>query len=511
MPRFRITLLKPELSDSGYTHHRGGIHMKRISGLLIILLFFSLEFMAMDPVTSELMKNGEFAARREAFMKQLNGGIAIFKGADYTPKNHNHSAPFVQESNFYYLTGFTEPGAYFILDPKAKKDKFIMFVNPRDLLRETWTGKHDGVDEAKTIYGADAAYPSTDFEKKLGSYLWGKEKIYCGFQNEELMEMVTGKLKRGSKYSSVSIEDPRPIVGELRLIKSKGEQQLMQKAIDITGNALVEVFKTVTPGMTENRVEGILNYMFFKAGSPGPGFALIVASGLNASIMHYTSGTRVMNKGEVLLMDIGADYGYYGADITRTIPVSGKFNKKQKQIYNLVLKAQQKSIQATAPGKGLREVMSAGVEVMIDGMVELGLILDKKSQWQKMLWFRYLQISHWLGIDTHDVGDYKWRDKTARILEPGMVFTIEPGIYIDASLLDKLPIFLKRMKVKKEEIDAFIKKVKPIALKYDGISIRIEDDILVTETGYKVLSSKIPKTVKEIEKLCKQTSPFNKL
>jgi Xaa-Pro aminopeptidase len=466
----------------------------------------------MDPVTSELMKNGEFAGRRAALMKQIKGGIAIFKGADHTDKNHNESAIFKQESNFYYLTGFQEPGAYFVLLPDAKKEKFIMFVKPRNLLVETWTGKHEGVEEAKSIYGADAAYPVDEFEKKLPSYLRGKEKIYCSFQDKDLMERVSGILKRGSKYSSVGIEDPRPLTGELRLIKSKGEIQLMQKAMDITGSGLKEVMRALTPGMTENKIDGLLRYMWLKESSLFPGFPPIVASGANASILHYTGGTRQMGKGELLLLDVGARYGNYTADISRTIPVSGKFTKKQAFIYNLVLKAQQKGIEAVAPGKGLKEVMDEAVNVMTDAMYDLGLITDKKSMWQKMIWFRYLRVSHWLGIDTHDVGDYKFGDKKRRILEPGMVFTMEPGIYIDASLLDKLvTLFSSRMQIKKEDLEAFVKKVKPIAQKYDGISVRIEDDILVTETGYKNLSANIPKTIKDIERLMKKTSPFNKL
>ncbi|MCP5051456.1 MAG: M24 family metallopeptidase [bacterium] len=483
--------------------------MKRFYVFLIFVLLISLELFAINPYKAEWLKSGEFARRREALMAKMEGGVAIFKGADLIFRNYDIHFQFRQESNFYYLTGFEEPGALFLLVPGATK-KFIMFVKPVDPIHEMWHGKQQGIEAAKKIYGVDEAYPVKQFETMLPGFLTDKEKIYCGFNDKALLEKVSKILNGPARTYTRQIRDPRPIIAELRLIKSNEELRPLQKAIDITGDALEEMMRAVKPGMKEYEVEAILSFIFKKGGADREGFPFVVASGPNASVLHYITNTRQTRDNDLLLVDIGAEYGYYSADITRTIPVNGKYSPKQKEVYNIVLKAQQNAIAAVAPGKGLKEVMDRSITVMQEGLFRLGLVTDKKNSWQTRVWCRYLHISHWLGIDTHDVGDYRLGEKKYRILETGMVFTIEPGIYIEAKILDKLSQILPPT-IPGEEIDAFIEKVRPAAETYNNISVRIEDDVLVTKKGYRVLSAGTPKQVAEIEKLMKETSRVNQL
>ncbi len=489
--------------------------MKRNFALCVVFLLLTVNLSALTTIEVDMMKKGVFAQRRQVFMDKMDGGIAILKGAEHVIRNNDIEYEFRQDSNFYYLTGFEEPGAILVLIPGKKDDKtdepgkFILFVVPNSPMREMWTGKHDGVDEAKTVYGANEAYPVTEFDTKLRTLLMFKEKIYCNFSQDELLQKITDKIKHHAGFESIPLLDPRPLLGEMRQIKSADELKLLQKAVDITSAAQQEAMKALVPGMYEYEVTAILNYVFGKNASPRSGCMFIVASGPNSAVIHYNSNNRQMQKEDLLLIDISAEYGYYAADISRTFPVSGTFSQNQKDIYNIVLKAQEKAIKNIKPGVGLREVMNYAIDELKDGLFNLGLITDKQSQWQTMVWIFSTGISHSLGIDIHDVEGSEFRSPKGRILEPGMVFTVEPGIYINVDILDKIPS-LAPPSIPKEEIAAFVAKVRPIALKYKDISVRIEDDVVVTETGYNVLSASTPKTVAEIEKLMKQQSHFNK-
>ena len=469
--------------------------MKRFFICLTAILLCFFHAISVYPNTSQNLNKEVFAKRRQKLMGKMEGGIAVFRADAFN-------------RDFYYLTGFDEPGAACLLIPDAE-EKFILFVRPQSPARIIWTGKRYGTEEAVKVFGADKAYSIAQFEKILPRYLMGKDRIYCSFDNKELTDSLTQMIRRPRDNWPKQISNILPSVHEMRMVKDSYETWLMRKAAGITCDALLETMKAAEPGMYEYEIEAIIEYIFRKNGAQRPGFASIVGSGPNSTILHYEANERQTRDGDLVVMDVGAEYGHYTADVTRTIPVSGKFNKKQKEIYEIVLEANQKAIDRIAPGVGIYEINNCAVEVIKNGLYRLGLITDKKSRWQYRTWLMY-NTNHWLGLNVHDVGSRGRDDGKGRRLEPGMVFTVEPGIYVGEHSLDSLSETMRRSKAKKEDIAAFLEKVKPVVEKYMNIGVRIEDDILVTEDGHENLSSKAPKTVKEIEKWMKKKSYLNK-
>ena len=469
--------------------------MKRIFVYSAVILLFFFQVLAVYSFDAQNLNKEVFAKRRQKLMDTMEEGIAVFKADTFN-------------RDFYYLTGFDEPGAACLIIPDAE-EKFILFVRPQNPARIVWTGKRYGTEEAVKVFGADKAYPIAQFEKILPRYLMGKDRIYCSFDNKELTDTLTQMIRRPRDNWPKQIINVLPPIHDMRMIKDSYEIKLMRKAIDITCDALLETMKAAEAGMYEYEIEAIIEYIFRKNGSQRPGFPSIVGSGPNSTILHYDVNKCQTRDGDLIVMDVGAEYGYYTADVTRTIPVNGKFNKKQKEIYEIVLEAQQQAIDKIAPGVGIYEVHYRAVEVIKDGLYRLGLITDKESSWQYRVWLMY-NTNHWLGLDVHDVGSRGRDDGKGRRLEPGMVLTVEPGIYIGEHSLASLSETARRSKARKEDIAAFLEKVKPIVEKYMNIGVRIEDDVLVTEDGHENLSSKAPRTIKEIEKWMKKKSYLNK-
>lgn len=469
--------------------------MKRIFVYLATILLFFFHILAVSPLTAQNPDKEVFAKRRQKLMEKMEGGIAVFSTDTFN-------------RDIYYLTGFDEPRVAFLLIPGEEK-KFILFVRPQNPVQTLWTGKRYGVQEVVEVFGADKAHPIDQFEKILPRYLRGKDKIYCSFNNKELTEKLVQMIRRPRDNWPKQISKLLSHVHEMRMVKDTSEVKLMRKAINITCDALIEAMKAAKPGMYEYEIEAIIEYIFRKSGSPRPGFPSIIGAGPNSTILHYDVNNRQTQDGDLIVMDVGAEYGHYSADVTRTIPVNGKFSNKQKEIYEIVLEAQQKAIDMIAPGVGIYEVHYRAVEVIKDGLYRLGLITDKESKWQYRIWLMY-NTNHWLGLNVHDVGSRGRDDGKGRRLEPGMVFTVEPGIYIGEHSLKRLSETMKRSKTRKEEIAAFLDKVKPVVEKYMNIGVRIEDDVLVTEDGHENLSSRAPKKIKEIEKLMKRKSYLNK-
>lgn len=469
-----------------------GLHMNKnnkrfILGISIILAVF-LGFLQ---ETSGSIDKEIFEKRRQKLMEKMDGGIALIRGAGNL-------------SDFYYLTGLYEENAVMFLIPEAN-DKYILFIRPSSPVRELWSGKHPGLEEAKKVYGADEAFPIREFDKSLPRYLRGKSKFYVSFRDKELYDKIIPMIRSPQGSEPVQVLDPRSYIHEMRLIKTAEEIRLMKKAADITCDALIEVMKAVEPGMFEYEAEAIIEYIFRSSGAQGPGFPSIVGSGPNSTILHYDANERQMQDGDLLLMDVGAEYGHYKSDVTRTIPVNGEFSKEQREIYEIVLMAQKEAIKIASPGVGIYEINDRGVEVIKEGLYRLGLITDKNSKWQHRAWLMY-NISHWVGLDVHDVGGRGPAEEKGWKLKPGMVFTVEPGIYIRKETLDNLQTMLGRAGMKKEELDDFISKVSPAVQKYANIGIRIEDDVLITEGGHEILSAKAPKEIDAIEKLMKKKS-----
>ena len=426
-----------------------------------------------------------YTARREAFVKQIGEGVAIFPAAPLSIRSHDTEYRYRQDNDLYYLTGFPEPESVCLLSPQHDKERFILFVRPRDKDKEIWTGKRFGVEGAKEIFGADAAYPIDKLDEVLPEHIAAVEKVYYALGRDERMNakvlelMNRGRMQRPrSGRGPVSLIDPGEILHEQRLRKSAEEIGLMRRAVTASAAAHHAAMTQTRPGMYEYEIEALLEFHFRRLGAEGPAYPSIVASGANATILHYTLNNQRMQEGALLLIDAAAEYGCYCSDVTRTFPVGARFSPLQRDIYNLVLTAQKQAIAMVCPGVRFDDVHQRATEILVDGLREFGLLkgqtreIIEKGEHRRFYMHR---TSHWLGMDVHDVGKYKL-DEVSRTLEPGMVLTVEPGIYIaeDAEGVDD---------------------------RYRGIGVRIEDDVLVTAEGHEVLSAAIPKDVDDIEAL----------
>ena len=423
-----------------------------------------------------------YAARRQAFLKQMGDGLAIFPAAPTSIRSQDVEYRYRQNNDLYYLTGFLEPESLCLLSPNHDKEQFILFVRPRDKEKETWTGKRFGVEGAQEFFGVDAAYTIEQLDEVLPEHLLAAEKIYYGLGRDErlntkILDFVNqGRQQRPrSGHGPVAIIDPSDLLHEMRLFKTPQEIDLMRRAITASAAAHHAALHETRPGMHEYEIEALLEYHFRRNGAEGPAYPSIVASGANATILHYISNDQQMQAGDLLLIDAGSEYACYCSDVTRTFPVGREFSAPQKEIYSLVLTAQKHAIEMIRPGIGFDDVHQRATEILINGLRDLGLlsgstesILEKGDYRQ----FYMHRTSHWLGMDVHDVGKYRVGDES-RTLEPGMVLTVEPGLYIAA--------------------DADV----PAA--YQGIGVRIEDDVLVTANGYDVLTGAIPKEIDDIE------------
>ncbi len=471
-----------------------------ILSLCLLTLLWSNFYASIDAQT---LNKDIFNQRRQKLMEQMDGGIAIFKNTKIVYRNGDTEYPYRSNSDFYYLTGFDYPEAAFIILPNEDK-KFIMFVQPESPFTLLWKGDIHGVDEITDVYGADTTFAIDQFDDVMRGYLRGKDRIYFNIKDKELYDKIHSLLYASPK----EMIDINQYVHEMRIFKDAEEIKLLRKAIDITCDGLAEVMKAAEPDMYEYELDAILDYVFRKSGSPRKGFPSIVASGPNSTVFHYDKNDRQIKSGDIIVMDVGAEYGYYTADVTRTLPISGKFTKEQKELYEIALQAQLATIEMMAPGNKCFEGFQRAEEVIKEGLYRLGLITDKNSTWQyKAYYFPY--ISHGLGLDVHDVGDYGGFREGGRKLEPGMVLTIEPGLYVGENMIDVFRLNARRS-VAEDEIEGFLQQVKPAIEKYKNIGIRIEDDVLITEQGNEVLSAKAPKTVTEIENLMAKRSYLNR-
>ena len=428
-----------------------------------------------------------YALRRKKFVQQLkDNSLVILPNKSHAMRTYDTEFKFKPDSDFYYLTGFSEPNSICVIKKEKNKSHFILFVQPRDKEKEIWVGKSAGLEGAKSVYRADEAYPLSEFDNKLFDLVKGADSVYIPFGNKETLDIkitrILGELKRANRKAiktPQALLDPRDIIHKMRLIKDDHELGLMQEAIDISKQAHLMAMKSVKPGMFEYAIEAMADGEFRKNGGNGPAYTSIVGSGKNATTLHYIDNTRKIQKGDLVLLDAGCEFGNYAADVTRTFPASHKFSEPQREIYELVLKAQLKAIKQVRPGKKFLDSYDEAVSVIVDGLKELKLLKgSKKEIIEKETYKKFFmhKIGHWLGLDVHDSGPYIDDKGNSIKLEPGMVLTIEPGIYIPTNASD-------------------------VPKRYRGIGVRIEDNVLVTEDGNKVLTSEIPKTIDEITKL----------
>ena len=419
------------------------------------------------------------------FMRRMDqDSIAIIPSARETTRSNDTHYRFRQDSDFLYLTGFDEPDSIAVITP-GREQKYTLFVRPRDPAQEIWVGRRAGVEGAKSELGADEAFPIAEFNDKLLDLLDGSTVLYYRLGvNEEMDKQLISTiasvrtLNRKPIAVPQTIIDPATIVHEMRVIKSDEEIEIMQTAADIAAEAHVEAMKAVRPGMKEYEVEALIEQIFRRRGANGPAYTSIVGAGANATVLHYINNDGELRDGELLLVDAGAEYKGYASDITRTFPINGRYTQGQREIYDLVLKAQMACVDMVRPGTTHEQLKQHSIEVLTEGMVELGLLkgspeeLIKEKKYEQ---FYMHGLGHMLGIDVHDVGVY-YQDNKSRPLEPGVVMTVEPGIYVAPD-------------------------TKDIPEKYLGIGVRIEDDVLCTNNGPRVLTSKVPKQAEEIEAL----------
>ncbi len=440
-----------------------------------------------------------FAERRQAFLRKMEpNSCAILPCKPEYLRNLDVEYEYRQESNFYYLSGYEEPEAVLLLNPSAPRHKFVMFVRKRDRRRETYDGPRSGPEGAMRSFGADTAYLVEEFRSHVHRHLAHGGTLYYTFGiNPKTDEMIRELFVERRASGNYPIVDPAPILAEMRLIKSDGDLRMgMRRAVEISALGHIEAIKSIQPGMNEAEIQAVHEFIYRRNGSPRNGYPCIVGSGPNSTILHYNKNNRFMKDGEVLLMDCGAEYGYYSADITRTVPVNGKFSKEQREIYSLVLNAQNAAMRLVKPGLIKKAMDDAIDSVLGNGLVQLGFIKDKKH-------FRMFSLhgySHWIGLEVHDVGNYLVNG-ASRPLEVGMCFTIEPGIYVRPDVFDKM----KEGGYTDAEIASLRNRIEP----YMNIGVRLEDDILVTENGYINMSASVPREIDAIERLMKQRGVGN--
>ena len=430
------------------------------------------------------IKKSEFKKRRRELMAHMEpNSIAILSSSEEFLRNGDSTFAFRQSSDLYYLTGFKEAQSCVVLIPGRPQGECLLFCQEKDPLKEMWNGRLMGPENAAETLGVDDAFPISDIDDILPGLIEGRERVYYAMGRDEqfdhqVMEWV--KVIRSKVRSGVHSPGEFLVLDhllhEMRLIKSRAEINLMRESGQVAVHAHKRAMEICKPGMFEYELEAEYLHEFARTGCRSPAYNSIVASGENACILHYTENNAQMKNGDLVLIDAGCEYEYYASDITRTFPVNGKFSKEQKAIYELVLKAQLDAIKAVKPGNHWDDSHKVTVKVITQGLVKLGILKGKVDTLIKKGAYRdfYMhRARHWLGMDVHDVGDYKI-DGNWRLLEPGMVLTVEPGIYIASGN-------------------------KNVDKKWWGIGVRIEDDVAVTADGHEVLTDGLPKSVEEIE------------
>ncbi len=423
-----------------------------------------------------------FAERRARFAAHLDGAVAVIPSAAMVTRSNDSEHEFRQHSDFYYLTGFDEPDAVLVLAPHHA-ERVVLFLRKRDREQETWTGRRLGVEAAPGALGVDAAYPIEDYASRLPDYLVGTKTLYYAPGTDEARDRTVfaalaearHRVRRGG-LAPRAIVEPSTIVHEMRLIKTDDELATMRRAGEITRAGHIAGMRATHPGMWEYELEAVIEHAYRMGGAQSPAYSSIVAGGDNATILHYNTNRDRLAPGTLVLVDSAAELDVYASDVTRTWPVSGRFSPEQKALYEIVLRAQKAGIDEVRPGRPFDAYHQAALRVLIDGLLDVGLLTgtrDEALEKETYKPFYMHRTGHWIGLDVHDVGRYTNDDGSYRLLEPGMVMTVEPGLYVAADL--------------------------DVPAAFKGIGVRIEDDILCTAGGPENLTPGIPKEVEEIE------------
>ncbi|MBW6488117.1 aminopeptidase P N-terminal domain-containing protein [Sulfurimonas sp.] len=423
-----------------------------------------------------MIKESEYKKRRDSLAKKMpNNSVGVIFSAEPATRSHDTHHPYRQESNFYYLSGFKEDNAVLLFLKTKEVVKTVMFVHKKDRALELWNGERLGAKEAKKSFLVDEVYESSEFKKRLKEFMKGKDTLFCelGSKKREVKKLL--KLTKDFKTK----HDIIPLVQKMRLFKSAAEIELVKESIAITTKAHHRAMRVNKKDRFEYELQAEIEHEFKINAAYSDAYTSIVACGNSANTLHYIKNDKPLIDGELILIDAGCEHNYYASDITRTIPVNGKFTEAQKELYNLVLETQLRVISMIKPSVKRSHLQESAEMMLTKGMVELGIL---KGNYKKLVKLqkhkRYYPhgIGHWMGIDVHDPAPYKDKKHREIPLQKGMVLTIEPGIYID-------------------------KDDKSVPERYRGIGIRIEDNILVTKDGYENLSSAIAKTVDEVESI----------
>jgi Xaa-Pro aminopeptidase len=432
-----------------------------------------------------------FADRRDRFLHRLGSAAAVIPAAPLRTHHADVEHAFRQDSDFWYLTGFDEPDAVALFLPHQPEHPFVLFVAPREASAEVWNGFRWGCEGAVATFGACLAHPLAELEERLPHYLQGAEGIAFRVGRHPRVEPLVlniwaRQLDRAprSGAAALGLVAPCPILHELRMRKGEEELALMRQAARISAEAHELARGVARPGLTERQVQSVIEQHFLEQGARGPAYGSIVAGGDNACVLHYTANSAVLRDGDLLLIDAGCSLNdYYNGDITRTFPVNGRFSGEQRALYELVLNAQQAAVAEVRPGATAEGVHGAAVRVLVEGLVELGLLLGTVDGLIEQGAYRHLYMhrtGHWLGLDVHDVGAYRLGERPVD-LEAGMVLTVEPGLYVS----DRLPV---------PEGQPAIEE------RWKGIGIRIEDDVAVTDQGHEVLTAAALKATAAMER-----------
>lgn len=430
------------------------------------------------------MDKAVFARRRRGVMQLMGEGVAVVPTSPHCVRNRDVYFPYRPDSDFHYLTRFDEPDAVAVLVPGREQGEFVMFCREKNPEQEIWDGHRVGLEGAVEHYGADDAFPIDDIDDIIPGLLENRNKVFCNMGRYPDFDVkllnwfnqVKGKVRSGISAPGEWV-DLNYILHELRLVKRIEEIRVMKRAARVSAAAHRRAMQTCRPGMMEYQIQAEIEYEFRKRGSAWPAYPTIVAGGRNACVLHYITNNEELRDGDLLLIDAGAEIDCYAADITRTFPINGRYSAEQRALYEIVLAAQSAAMEQIVPGNQWNQPHDAAVRVFVEGLIELKLLkgnIDDAIEKESYRRFYMHRTGHWLGMDVHDVGDYKV-DGLWRMLEPGMVMTVEPGLYI----LDE------------PDIDE----------RWRNIGIRIEDDVLVTKDGHTILSEDVPKAMDEVEAL----------
>lgn len=427
----------------------------------------------------------EYRQRRDALIAQLPDNAAVvLPGAGLITRSRDSEFAFRQNSDFYYLTGIREPDALLVLLPGRAEGESVVFCQDRDPTMEAWTGRRLGATGVVSEHGIDQAFENSERDELLVNLLAGRELLYLPLDNGEAVAMAEEALndaQAGIRRGRPALKgwlDISPLIHAMRLIKSDAEVALLRHAARVSARAHRRAMQVSRPGLSEFQLQAELEHEFVWQGASGPAYSTIVGSGANACVLHYIENSAPLSDDGLVLIDAGAEFELYAGDITRTFPVAGRFSDAQRALYQIVLNAQQRAVSAIQPGATLADIHQGVVHDLTAGLIELGLLegdLQARIDDESYRRFYLHSTSHWLGLDVHDVGIYRLDEQTPLPLAPGMVLTVEPGLYIPND--DDIP-------------DA-----------YQGIGIRIEDNIVVTNEGHEVLTADVPKQIAEIEAL----------